>query len=367
MRYPKFLPENGTIGFVAPSFGCAIEPYHTAFQNAQKKWKEMGYKLDLGPNCYEDKGIGISNTPQECGKELTDYYCSVDNDALISCGGGEMMCETIGYVDFEKIKEAEPKWYMGYSDNTNFIFLLSTICDVAGIYGPCAGTFGMEPWHESLRDAMDVLAGTKQKVTGYQLWEKEDLKGEGNPLVPYHVTEPTELVIYPGKSESEKTVITAWKAGETEIYKGSENPEATIHMTGRLLGGCVDCLVTLLGTEFDHVEEFNEKYKEDGIIWFLECCDFNTMGIRRAMWQLKHAGWLKYTKGFLIGRPGCIGDEFMGLDHYHAVVDILKEFNVPIIMDTDIGHKPPMMPLVCGSMAEVTVCGNHIEVDMQYR
>ena len=22
MRYPKFLPKNGTIGFVAPSFGC---------------------------------------------------------------------------------------------------------------------------------------------------------------------------------------------------------------------------------------------------------------------------------------------------------------------------------------------------------
>ena len=25
MKYGKFLPENGTIGFVAPSFGCNIE------------------------------------------------------------------------------------------------------------------------------------------------------------------------------------------------------------------------------------------------------------------------------------------------------------------------------------------------------
>lgn len=30
MRYGKFLPENGTIGFVAPSFGCNIEPYKSA-------------------------------------------------------------------------------------------------------------------------------------------------------------------------------------------------------------------------------------------------------------------------------------------------------------------------------------------------
>ena len=66
MRYPKFLPENGTIGFVAPSFGCATEPYYTAFLNAQKKFQKMGYGLDLGPNCYVAKGIGISNTPQAC-------------------------------------------------------------------------------------------------------------------------------------------------------------------------------------------------------------------------------------------------------------------------------------------------------------
>ena len=36
MRYPKNLPLDGTIGFVAPSFGCNIEPYRTAFDNALK-------------------------------------------------------------------------------------------------------------------------------------------------------------------------------------------------------------------------------------------------------------------------------------------------------------------------------------------
>lgn len=367
MKYPKFLPENGTIGFVAPSFGCATEPYHTAFLNAQKKWKAMGYQLDLGPNCYAEKGIGISNTPQACGKELTDYYCSVDNDVLISCGGGEMMCETIGYVDFEKIKAAEPKWYMGYSDNTNFTFLLSTICDTAAIYGPCAGTFGMEPWHESLVHTMEVLTGERKHLVSYPKWERDALKAEDNPFVPYNTTEALDLVIYPGREQAEKTdKIQKWKTGETEIYRGCENPDAAVHMRGRLLGGCVDCLVNLLGTKYDYVNQFNERYKEDGIIWFLECCDLNVMGIRRAMWQMKNAGWLDYTKGFLIGRPCCIGEEMMGLDHYHAVVDILKDFNVPIILDADLGHRPPMMPIVCGSMADITVRGNDLQIDMDY-
>lgn len=36
MRIPKFLKDGGTIGFVAPSFGCNIEPYKSGFINAQK-------------------------------------------------------------------------------------------------------------------------------------------------------------------------------------------------------------------------------------------------------------------------------------------------------------------------------------------
>ena len=65
MRYGKFLPENGTIGFVAPSFGCNIEPYKSAFANAQNIWMEEGYSL-----C----GIGISNTPEKCAREFNDWY-----------------------------------------------------------------------------------------------------------------------------------------------------------------------------------------------------------------------------------------------------------------------------------------------------
>ena len=84
MQYPDFLSPNGTIGFAAPSFGCATEPYKTAFMNAQKKWREEGYQLQLGPNCYAEEGIGISNTPIKCGSELEESYCSDENDCIIS-------------------------------------------------------------------------------------------------------------------------------------------------------------------------------------------------------------------------------------------------------------------------------------------
>lgn len=337
MRYPDFLAPNGIIGFVAPSFGCAIEPYKSAFDNAQRKWKETGYRLHLGPNCYAQEGIGISNTPEKCGVELTEYYCSPQNDVLVSCGGGELMCEILDYVDFDKIGQADPKWYMGYSDNTNMTFLLTTLCDTAAIYGPCAAAFGMEPWHKSIQDAMDLLTGRSLRFEGYDMWEKESLKDEENPLMPYNVTEPSVIHNIPNKP---------------------------LTLSGRLLGGCMDCLVNLLGTKYDKVCDFTECYKDDGILWFLESCDLNVMSIRRAMWQMEHAGWFEHCSGFVIGRPLCHGQEMMGLNQYQAVYEVIKKYNVPVIMDVDIGHLSPMVPIVCGSMARIDSDGTNYSVEM---
>ena len=270
------------------------------------------------------------------------YYCSDKNDVLISCGGGELMCEVISHVDFERLKAAEPKWYMGYSDNTNLTYLLATLCDTASVYGPCAAAFGMEPWHKSIEDAFLMLTGEVNAVSGYELWEKESLKSEENPLLPYHVTEP----------------------GVLKSYGGGENAE--IRFRGRLLGGCMDCLVNLLGTRFDKTVDFAEKYKEDGIIWFLESCDLNVFSIRRAMWQMEEAGWFDHVSGFLIGRAAN-GETMMNLDAYAAVLEIAGGKGVPVIMDVDLGHLPPMMPLVVGSVAKVTVKGNDISVEMEYK
>lgn len=156
MRIPKFIKEGGCLGFVAPSYGCNIEPYKTSFQNALNKFRQSGFQTVLGENCYAGEGIGISNTPEKCGEEINTYFSKKEVDAIFSCGGGELMCEILDYVDFEKLAKEEPKWYMGYSDNTNLTFLLATLCDTAAVYGPCAPAFGMEPWHPAISDAFEL-------------------------------------------------------------------------------------------------------------------------------------------------------------------------------------------------------------------
>jgi muramoyltetrapeptide carboxypeptidase LdcA involved in peptidoglycan recycling len=115
----------------------------------------------------------------------------------------------------------------------------------------------------------------------------------------------------------------------------------------------MDCLNNLVGTRFDRVSDFNARYGKDGVLWFLEACELNVFDLRRVLWHMKQAGWFDFATGFLIGRPGCFGQEVMGLDQYNAVVDILGSFGVPIIMDLDLGHLPPTVPLLSGGFARV--------------
>lgn len=343
MRYPNPLSDKGKIGFIAPSFGANTEPYHSLLINAFDKWEQAGYSLLKGPNCFAGEGVGISNKPEKCGEEVNEMFAS-DAEVVLSVGGGELMCEILTYVDFEKLTHLPPKWFMGYSDNTNLTYLLATICDTASVYGPCAGSFGTEEIHQCLTDAFEIICGDRNTVSSYGMWEKDKLKSADNPLVDYNLTEPLAIKTFIGKKE--------W----TE----------EVSFTGRLIGGCLDCLVTLLGTRFDKTQEFVEKYKEDGFIWFLEACDLNVFSIRRAMWQMQEAGWLKYVKGFLIGRP-MNGGEMINLNHIDAFLEIAGKYNVPVLMDIDLGHLPPAMPLITGSVATVTCKGNDLVITMEYR
>lgn len=345
MRYPKPLMPGETIGVTAPAFGATTNPYKTRFANVRKRWEEEGYRLLIGENCFASDGIGISTTPEKCAAELQEMFAS-EADIVLNTGGGELMCEIVPYLDFDALKALPPKWYMGSSDNTNFIYPYVTIADTAAIYGPCAPAFGMRQWHPCLQDAFDLLTGKKREVHSYGLWEKAANKDVEDPGSSYHLTELLQMTCY---------------VGEKKVRAGEE-----VFLKGRLLGGCLDCLQTLCGTPYDATRKFAEKYKDNGILWFLEACDLNVFAIRRAMWQLYEAGWFEHASGFLIGRP-LNGEPMMNLNAIDAVLEFASRFQVPIVFDADLGHLPPTMPVVVGSLAEVTATEHALQLRMNYQ
>lgn len=353
IRIPPFLQSGGTIGITAPSFGCTIEPYVSKFNTAKKLLEDKGYKIKAGPTVAMSDGKGISTDPQTCAKELELFYQDDSINAIISAGGGEMMCETAGFVDFDRLSKCSPKWFMGYSDNTNFIFPMVTIAHTAGIYGPCISGFGKK-WEQSEEDAFSLLTGTTDTVSGYDKFQRpeDDISPDGN----------FEAYTYCLKAQK---ILSSFTPASEGLIKARADQE--IPLEGILLGGCLDVLANLCGTKLDRMEQFNKEIGDKKILWVLESCDANPMELRRQLWHLKNAGWFDKASGFLCGRPlASFEQQMMGVDQYNAVTDILSDLVVPVVMDCDIGHIDPAMPLIMGADSKVTVKGNSIKVKFQF-
>lgn len=72
----------------------------------------------------------------------------------------------------------------------------------------------------------------------------------------------------------------------------------------------------------------------------------------RNLWQMKNAGYFDNCKGILFGRPLFIREDY-GIKFHEAVLEALKNLNIPIIYDADIGHIAPQMSIVNGGILDV--------------
>lgn len=328
MKYPKFLNKNSTIGVFAPSLSSPIDPYLIRYQEAKRK---LGYKFYETKSIYNEIIKARSADKKIRAEEFNEVYFNDKVDFVWSIAGGEFMMEILPYIDFEKIKNSTPKFYMGYSDNTNLTFLLTTICDIASIYGYHPGVFGMCEYDKSLIQTLNMLKGESFVQESMEKYQIEDLKDqEGMALASFNCTEDVK-------------------------WKTLSNKDETIK--GRIIGGCLDILISLCGTRFDKVKEFIERYKDDGIIWYLESCDLNVLAQGRAFFQLKEAGWFKHCKGIVLGRPIHKEDSF-GVTYEDILNDFLSDLNIPIIYDADIGHLSPTCYIINGSITTIE-CKNN--------
>ena len=161
-----------------------------------------------------------------------------------------------------------------------------------------------------------------------------------------------------------------WETEKYEETSDKENPKATYNLTkevewknitgekeisikGRSIGGCFDVLACLIGTKYDNVRNYIEKYKTDGIIWFLECYEMTSPEVTRKLWQMKNAGYFEHTEGIIFGRPLYLREDYE-ISFEEAVQDAIKDLKIPIICGADIGHVPPQLAIVNGAILEIT-------------
>ena len=323
MIYPEFIRERDTIGVSAPSAGLTKPLRINTLNNAVKKFEEKGYKILLTPNVRKNED-GVSSSATIRSLELASLYQNKDVKAIICATGGEFLVEMLSCFDFSVVQK-NIKWLQGYSDPTGLLFTITTNLDIATIYGSNFAGFGMDTWHESLENNLYVLEGKlmmQKSFARYESMRVDMVTGREG----YHL--------------------------DTPVYWKTLNQGKEVSFKGRIIGGCIDIITELFGTRFDKTKEFIEKYKGDGIIWYFDNCELSMEDMVRTLWKFKDNGWFQYTTGIIFGRSATSYSN-MGITLEDALNRVLGDLDLPIILDTDIGHVPPRMTIINGAYTMV--------------
>lgn len=342
MIYPAKLETGSKIGVTAPSDGYNSEVDIVRLESAICHFASLGYPV-IETEHVRSSHKGRSSDGRTRAKELMELFLNPEVKAIISASGGDYLVEMLSYLDFD-VLSSNPTWFQGYSDNTGITFTITTNLDMPSIYATNFGSFGMKHWHSSLMDNLKIIEGQdiiQNSFDKFQDGFKERITG---------------LEEYVLEAEVEWKTIPATKDITEEEYR----------IRGRALGGCLDVLLHLVGTRFDKTKEFIQKYKNDGILWYLESFDLNSEALTRGLWQLKEAGWFEYAVGFLFGRPAMF-TSYSDTTYEEAVLSVLGDLGVPIILDADIGHKPPQLTMINGAIANLHITGPKGSISFERR
>jgi len=79
----------------------------------------------------------------------------------------------------------------------------------------------------------------------------------------------------------------------------------------------------------------------------------NTPLLQRILWKMKHAGYFKYCKGIVFGRPYIMREDYQ-ISEKQAILDAIGNLEIPIIIGADIGHIPPQLAITQGAILKIT-------------
>lgn len=323
MIVPKWIEREDTIGVTACSGGKTAPVDLIRLDNGAKKFGERGYHVIETPDVRTEEK-GRSAPAIDRAKQLHELVRNPEVRWIIQACGGDYLAEMLSYVDFDLIKQ-NPKWHQGYSDPTGLLFSITTNCDMTTVYGGNFGDFGMADWHKCLADNVAILEGTQIRQESFPMYKD----GFAKRITGYEDYEEDTPVKWEGHGDKAE-------------------------LSGRLLGGCLDVLLDLVGTRFDNTVNWCETYKEDGILWYLESFALSSERLTCGLWHLKEAGWFRHATGFVFGRPTFFSSDYE-ISYKEAVEAVLGELNVPIVYEADIGHKAPRFTMINGAKAEIVV------------
>ena len=329
--YPRPLRAGSRIAVTAPSSGV-LPPLHPRLNLNLSHLRAQGFIVEEG-HCLRGEHLSASASADARATELMHFLLRDDIDAVFPPWGGELAIELLDRLDWTALQRTRPKWLIGYSDTSTLMLALTLRLGWASAHGPCLMDLAPGQADSLTHGALGVLATPLGGVVTQQQsphWQSKWTDFAVIPDVTYALTEPTQ-----------------WRCLNRPV-------DPPLRFRGRLIGGCIDTLMHLAGSDFGNVPSFVRVCAAEGAILYLENAEMSPTELVRALHRLRWAGWFDGLAGLLIGRsaaPDTTGaDE---LRYAHALQRELGGLPCPVLVDVDIGHRPPQLMLVNGALADI--------------
>ncbi|GAB0154815.1 LD-carboxypeptidase [Chryseobacterium sp. Alg-005] len=303
--FPKSLKKGDKIAVISPA--GAVDT--TQLEKGIEMIKSRGFEPVLGEHLYTkfSNGYNYAGTEKERIQDVNWALNDNEISAIWASRGGYGCQHLVQHLKLNKFKE-QPKWYIGYSDNTVIqSYLLKK--GFASIHGQTIKTSSFGVTNESYDLIFDILKG---KMPKYTLQANELNK--------------------PGNCE------------------------------GELVGGNLALIYALLGTKYSF--DFKDK------ILFIEDIGENFYALDRMIMSLELAGVFNKISGLIVGGMTNMGDEKENKNYeesfdefaYQLISDRLSKYKFPVVFSFPNGHIKDNRPLIIGGKVKMKV-GDEVKVD----
>ena len=239
----------------------------------------FGYDTIIMPHALDHGPLYYAGTAADRVADLHAAFADPTIEGVLCTRGGWGSAELLPLLDATLIR-ANPKVFVGYSDHTSLHAWLWNECRLPTFYAPMVAA----DW--SNLDGVD-----------YRTW-----RAALQSAAPWSV----------GAEDGLRTL----RAG---------------HAEGRLLGGCLSILVSLLGTPFEPQTE--------GKLLFLEDTGAKPYQIDRMLWQLRQAAKLDGVRGIVFGEMLDCASPGAPLELLEEVIlRVFDDFSGPIAIGLRSGH-----------------------------
>ncbi|AOU05354.1 MULTISPECIES: S66 family peptidase [Legionella] len=329
---PKKLSAGDKIAVISASWGGpGTFPYR--YEIGKKRLQNVfGLEVVEMPHALSDSEWVYQN-PKARADDLMQAFLDPTIKGIFSTIGGDDAIRLLPYINFEIIRK-NPKVVLGYSDSTVIHF----ICLKAGL-ATFYGTSVMTGFAENVEMHDYTVQGIKQTLftdniignipTPIEGWTKEYLDW---------------------KDPSNQNIKR--KLQKTEKWEFIGNTQKIVQ--GRLLGGCIEVLQFINGTEIWPTLDI-----WSGCILFLETSEegITPLALKRILRNLAAQGILSKIAGVLFSKPGGSHVFFPQFKEYgKAILEVFDEFEIPrasIVINMDFGHSDPMWIMPYGCLAEI--------------